>query len=82
MYFNLDFIIAPFLTILMIVWFAFCLLLIFKPHAWIDLQNKHSKLYGFEWRIQTKINLLRYIKGPENYCFYSVFCLLFLRWQD
>ena len=49
--FQFDIIIAPFLTVLMFFWFAFCLVLIFKPFAWHNMQNKYSRAYGFQWTI-------------------------------
>lgn len=49
--FQFDIVIAPFLTVFIIFWIIFCLLLILKPHTWIDMQNRHSKSYGFEWKI-------------------------------
>ncbi len=46
---NLLFV--PFLFVFFICWFAFCLLLILKPHAWLNFQSRRSQQYGFEWRI-------------------------------
>lgn len=44
-------VIVPFLVVFFICWFSFSFLLIFKPHAWFDFQNRYLKQYGFEWRI-------------------------------
>lgn len=49
---NIDnWVIVPFIIVFFLCWFAFCALLIFKPHSWMDFQNRQSKKYGFEWRI-------------------------------
>ena len=49
--FQFDLVIGPFLAVFIIFWILFCLLLIFKPHSWIEMQNRHSRAYGFEWKI-------------------------------
>lgn len=49
--FQFDIIIGPFLAVFMICWILFCLLLILKPYSWIEIQNKYSRPYGFEWKI-------------------------------
>lgn len=48
MYIELNFIFKPFLIAFFICWVAFSLLLIFKPHLWIDFQNRYSKSYGYQ----------------------------------
>jgi hypothetical protein len=49
--FQFDIVIGPFLLVFVICWILFCLLLILKPDAWLHMQNKYSRSYGFEWRI-------------------------------
>ena len=51
MEFQFDVIIRPFLVAFVICWTVFCLLLILKPRAWFKMQNRHTKAYGYEWRI-------------------------------
>jgi uncharacterized membrane protein YesL len=46
-----NIVIMPFVMVFFICWFAFVLLLMFKPQAWFDFQNRHSRKYGFEWHI-------------------------------
>jgi uncharacterized membrane protein YcgQ (UPF0703/DUF1980 family) len=46
-----NIVIMPFVIVFFICWFAFSLLLIIKPHAWFDFQNRHSRQYGFEWHL-------------------------------
>lgn len=49
--FQFDFIVGPFLSVFVICWIAFCALLITKPRSWIEMQNRYSRAYGFEWKI-------------------------------
>ncbi|MBM3249085.1 MAG: hypothetical protein FJZ10_06695 [Candidatus Omnitrophica bacterium] len=49
--FQFDIVIGPFLAVFIICWIIFCLLLILKPYSWIEMQNRYSRPYGFEWKI-------------------------------
>lgn len=49
--FQFDIIMGPFLAVFVICWFLFCLLLIIKPRMWLEMQNRYSRAYGFEWKI-------------------------------
>jgi hypothetical protein len=46
-----NIVIMPFVMVFFICWFAFSLLLMLKPRAWFDFQNRHSRKYGFEWNM-------------------------------
>jgi hypothetical protein len=46
-----NIVIVPFVVVFFICWFAFSLLLIFKPQEWFDFQNRYLHQYGFEWRV-------------------------------
>ncbi len=46
-----NLVIIPFIAVFFICWFTFCALLIIKPQAWIEFQNRFTRQYGLEWRI-------------------------------
>lgn len=54
---NIEF--NPLLIVFFICWFVFCLLLIFKPHAWINTQNRYLKQQGIEIRIFDEKKFIR-----------------------
>ena len=80
MYIELDFIVMPFAVVFFICWFAFSLLIIFKPHSWIDFQNKLSKHYGYQWIItdEKKFSTIHKRAGILLLVFGIIFVIIFI----
>jgi hypothetical protein len=59
MYIEFDIILKPFVVVFFICWFAFSLLIMFRPYAWFEYQNKLSGQYGYQWTVTDEQKFLK-----------------------